>query len=61
MVAKNFQTARAFPLNPIVKMSCKIECCDNKTHQIIQNMILSLGLELEIGAKSVYNYYSGGQ
>ena len=29
-----------------VNKSCKIECCGNKTHQIIQNMILSQGLEL---------------
>ena len=29
-----------------VNMSCKIECCGNKTHQIIQNMILSHGLNL---------------
>ena len=29
-----------------VKKSCKIECCDNKAHQIIQNMILSRGFEL---------------
>ena len=31
-----------------VNKSCKIECCDNKTHQIIQNMILSRGLELKL-------------
>ena len=30
-----------------VKKSCKIECCGNKTHQIIQNVILSRGLELK--------------
>ena len=28
--------------------SCKIECCGNKTHQIIQNMILSRGLEVKL-------------
>ena len=31
-----------------VNKSCKIECCSNKTHQIIQNMILSRGLELKL-------------
>ena len=31
-----------------VNKSCKIECCGNKTHQIIQNMILSWGLELKL-------------
>ena len=29
-----------------VNKPCKIESCSNKTHQIIQNMILSWGLEL---------------
>ena len=28
--------------------SCKIECCGNKMHQIVQNMILSQGLELKL-------------
>ena len=31
-----------------VDKSCKIECCGNKTHQILQNMILSRGLELKL-------------
>ena len=31
-----------------VNKSCKIECCGNKMHQIIQNMILSGGLELKL-------------
>ena len=31
-----------------VNKSCKIECCDNKTHWIIQNMILSRSLELKL-------------
>ena len=31
-----------------VNKSCKIEFCGNKTHQIIQNMILSRGLELKL-------------
>ena len=32
----------------LVNKSCKIECCDKKTHQILENMILSRGLELEV-------------
>ena len=31
-----------------VNKSWKIECCGNKTHQIIQNMILSQCLELKL-------------
>ena len=31
-----------------VNKSCKIECCGKKTHQIIQNMILSRSLELKL-------------
>ena len=31
-----------------VNKSCKIERCDNKTHQIIRNVILSRGLELKL-------------
>ena len=31
-----------------VNKSCKIECCVNKMHQIIQNMTFSQGLELEL-------------
>ena len=34
------------PLNPIVNKSCKIECCGNLTHPIIQNDITTRGLEL---------------
>ena len=30
-----------FPLNSVVNKLCNIECCGNKKHQIIQNMILS--------------------
>ena len=41
VVAKSFRTAGVFPLNPIVNKSCKIECCGNKMHQIVQNMILT--------------------
>ena len=28
--------------------SSKIECCDHKTHQSIQNVILPLGLEVKL-------------
>ena len=31
-----------------VYKSCKIECCGNKMHQIVQNMILTWGLELKL-------------
>ena len=40
-VPKLFERLEFFHVNK----SCKIGCCDNKTHQIIQNMILSQGLE----------------
>ena len=32
----------------LVSKSCKIECCGNKRHQIIQNMTLPQGLELKL-------------
>ena len=48
VVAKSFRTPRVCPLNAIVNKSCKIECCGNKMHQIIQNMILSWSLELKL-------------
>ena len=35
-------------LIPILNKSCKIECFANKMHQIVQNMILSRDLELEL-------------
>ena len=38
-----------------VNKSCKIECCGNKTHRIIQNMILSHGLELKLGLSWMTN------
>ena len=41
VVTKIIRTPRVFPLNPTVNKSRKIECCGNKTYQIIQNMILS--------------------
>ena len=31
-----------------VNKSCKIECCGNKMHQIVQNVILTWGLELKL-------------
>ena len=40
--------ARVFQLNPIVNKSCKIKRCGNKMHQIVQNKILSRGLELKL-------------
>ena len=42
------RTPRLSPLNPIVKKSCKIERYGNKIYLIIQNMILSQGLELKL-------------
>ena len=29
------------PLNPIVEKSCNIECCSNKMHLIVANVIVS--------------------
>ena len=48
VVAKSFRTPRVCPLNPIVNKSCKIECCGNKMQQIVQNMILTCGIELKL-------------
>ena len=31
-----------------VNKSCKIKCCGNKTHKIIQSMTLSRGSELKL-------------
>ena len=31
-----------------VNKSCKTECCSNKMHQIVQNMILTWGLKLKL-------------
>ena len=42
----NYSNTLSFSMH--VNKSCKIECCDNKTYQIIQNMILSQGLELKL-------------
>ena len=43
-----FNPPDVFPLIPIVNKSCNIECCVNKMLQIIQNMTVSEGLELEL-------------
>ena len=37
-----------FPLTSMVNKSCNIECCVNNMLQIIQNMMFSQGLELEL-------------
>ena len=43
-----FSPPDVFPLTPIVIKLCKIEYCVNKMLQIIQNMMFSQGLELEL-------------
>ena len=43
-------------MNIIVNKPHKIECFGNKMHQIIQNMILSGGLELKISSVVKDNY-----
>ena len=48
VVAKSFWTPRVFLLNPLVNNSRKIKNSVNKMHQIVQNMILSPGLELKL-------------
>ena len=45
---KIIRTPRVLQLNPVVNKSHKIECCGRTRHQIIQNMKLSQGLELEL-------------
>ena len=47
-VPQLFELLEFSPFNPIVNKSCQIECCGNKMHQIVQNMILSQGLELKL-------------
>ena len=42
------QPPDVFPLTPIVNKSCNIECFVNIMLQIIQNIMVSQGLELEI-------------
>ena len=42
------QPPDVFPLTSIVNKSCNIECCVNKMFQIIQNMMVSKDLELEL-------------
>ena len=39
----SIQPQDVFPLTPMVNKSCKIECCVNKIHQIVQDMILTQG------------------
>ena len=43
-VPQLFEQLESFHVNK----SCKIECCGNKMHQIVQNMILTWGLELKL-------------
>ena len=42
------QPPDVFSLTPVVNKSCNIQCCVNKMLQIIQNMMVSQGLELEL-------------
>ena len=42
------QPPDVFPLTPIINKLCNIECCVNKMLQIIQNMMVSQGLEVEL-------------
>ena len=46
--AQNYSTPLAFPYDSIVNKSCNIECCAYKMLQIIQNIMLSQGLEFEL-------------
>ena len=45
---QSFRTPRVLTLNPIVNKSCKTKRCGKRMHQIIQDMILSEGLELQL-------------
>ena len=47
--SRSIQPPDVFQLIPIVNKLCNIECCVNKMLQIIQNMMFSQGLELEVG------------
>ena len=42
------QPLDVFPLTSIVNKSCNIECCVNNMLKIIQTMMVSEGLELEL-------------
>ena len=45
---RRIQPPDIFPMTSIVNESCNIECCVNSMLQIIQNMMVSQGLELEL-------------
>ena len=45
---QKFSDTWSFPIEFCSKQSCKIECCGNKMHQIVQNMILTWGLEFKL-------------
>ena len=42
------QPPEFFPLTSVVNKSCNYKCCVNNMLQIIQNMMVSEGLELEL-------------
>ena len=46
--AEVFNPSVVSPLTPVVNKFCNIECCFNNVLQIIQNMMFSQGLELEL-------------
>ena len=46
--SRSIQPPGVFPLIPIVNELCNIECCVNNMLQIIQNMLVSQCLELEL-------------
>ena len=48
LASDTFNPPDVLLLTPIVNKSCKIECCVNNMLQIIQNMMFSQGLELEL-------------
>ena len=50
LCSKLFNPPDFFPLTSIVNKSCKIECCVNSMLPINQNMIVSQGLQLILGA-----------
>ena len=54
---KSIQPSDVFPLTPAVNKSCNIECCVNNMLQIIQNMMFSQGLELELSMFRRTKYY----
>ena len=46
--AEVFNPPVVTPLTPTINKSCNIECCVNNRLQIIQNMMVSQGLDLEL-------------